>query len=369
MNWRLLIENSVSDSYGLAADEILTKRVGQNKSLPILRLYTYKSHCALAGRFQNIENEINLKFCNENNIAFNRRPTGGGAIIMGEDQLGIALMIPAKSQDNFGNLKQVMKKFSAGIIDGLNYMGLSSAFMGKNDIEVEGKKLAGLGLYRDAFGGLLFHASVLLDMNIDLMLKTLITPFEKISDKSIQTVQSRISALRWLLSENITMDDLIKSVKRGYESAFDIKFESQNLTEDELNEIHNLQLTKYGNNDWIFQSSGINDYKGNAKCKTDYGLIDININVAGQTIKNIFIGGDFFAAEAAIAELESNLKWHPCNADKIAETINDIYLKYNGELSSLPEIELNETIIEAIKNASEFSKTYGCFVNPGGSNG
>ena len=93
MHWRYISEDKVSDSYGLAADEVMALRVGENHSSSVLRLYTYRSSSALVGRFQRIENELNLGFCKEQNMSVNRRPTGGGAILMGEDQLGVALML------------------------------------------------------------------------------------------------------------------------------------------------------------------------------------------------------------------------------------------------------------------------------------
>ena len=91
--WRYFSEDRVSDYFGLAADETMALRIGKNQSPPILRLYTYRSNSALVGRFQRIENELNLNFCETQGISVNRRPTGGGAILMGEDQLGVAWML------------------------------------------------------------------------------------------------------------------------------------------------------------------------------------------------------------------------------------------------------------------------------------
>ena len=80
--WRLLIDDEVTASFGLSADETLARRVGRGASPPTLRLYSYRSHCALVGRFQHLEQELHLDFCGQHGIAVNRRPTGGGAIIM-----------------------------------------------------------------------------------------------------------------------------------------------------------------------------------------------------------------------------------------------------------------------------------------------
>ena len=71
---RLITDDSVTASFGLAADECLAARVGVGErrdvacSVPTLRLYTYRSHCALVGRFQNLENEVHRAYCAEHNL-------------------------------------------------------------------------------------------------------------------------------------------------------------------------------------------------------------------------------------------------------------------------------------------------------------
>ena len=175
MDWRLITDDCVTASFGLAADDALAQSVGTGESRPTLRLYTYRSHCALVGRFQNLDNEIRVAYCRQNGIALNRRPTGGGAIIMGEDQLGVALTLPgwgdsalrlATEGDAYGHARELMGMFSKGLVQGLNQLGVQASFRRKNDIEVNGKKLVGLGIYRAPSSGLLFHASMLVDLDI-----------------------------------------------------------------------------------------------------------------------------------------------------------------------------------------------------------
>ncbi len=129
--WRLITDDGVSASFGLAADECLAHRVGTGTSQPTLRLYTYRSHCALVGRFQNTDNEISRTYCEANGIPLNRRPTGGGAIIMGEDQLGIALCIPGREGDSYRQARELMVHFSAGIISGLEALWYPGSLLGQ----------------------------------------------------------------------------------------------------------------------------------------------------------------------------------------------------------------------------------------------
>jgi lipoate-protein ligase A len=367
--WRLITDDGVSASFGLAADECLAHRVGTGTSEPTLRLYTYRSSCALVGRFQNIDNEINRAYCEANGIALNRRPTGGGAIIMGQDQLGVALCIPGKEEDSYRQARELMVHFSAGIITGLESLGIQATFRGKNDVEVHNRKVAGLGVYRAPEGGLLFHASVLVDLDIAFMLHVLKTPFEKITDKAIATVADRITTVRCEIGLPITLARVRACIAEGYRSVFGISLAPGDFRSAELAAIDALEQSKYLTSAWVDQTTAVPDTFGSAQLKTPAGLLDIRATLAGNTIKAIFIGGDFFATEGAIADLEARLRWHPASPERVRETLATGYAEHGSQLDNLPLEALQEAIRQAVRNAQKAESAaradpYGCFVNP-----
>lgn len=370
-NWRLITDDGVSAAFGLATDTVLARRVGVGESVPTLRLYTYRSHCALVGRFQNVRNEIRLDYCQANDISVNRRPTGGGAILMGADQLGVALTLPGRGDETYSRARALMVQFSAGILHGLNRLGVEAQFRRKNDIEVDGRKLVGLGIYRAPTGGLLFHASILVDLDVELMLHVLNTPFEKISDKEISTVAARVSTIRKETGTMISLEEVRREIARGYAAAFQVELTPRNITEDEQSEMASLVSTKYLSNDWIFQQTAVPDSFGNARVKTPAGLLEAQVTMAGSTLKSVLIGGDFFADEAAVADIEANLRWHPSKAGEVGETIAAAYDRWRSELDGVPRDSLTDVVLKAVRRAmaSESrmrSDPYGCFVSPGG---
>ena len=367
--WRLIQDDDVSASFGLAADECLAHRVGAGTSQPTLRLYTYRSYCALVGRFQNVDNEVNRAYCAANGIVLNRRPTGGGAIIMGREQLGIALCIPGREEDSYRHARELMVHFSAGIIRGLEALGIQAAFWGKNDVEVQHRKVAGLGVYRAPEGGLLFHASVLVDLDIALMLHVLKTPFEKITDKAIATVADRITTIRRTRGGPVTLDEVRVAIAEGYRKVFGVSLAPGYFLREELAAIDELEQSKYLTPEWVYQTTAIPDTFGSAKIKTPAGLLDVRATLAGDTIKAIFIGGDFFAAEGAIADLEARLRWHPASLERVRATLAKGYAEYVGQLDHLPLEALQEAIGRAVRAAQKAESAaradpYGCFVNP-----
>lgn len=370
-NWRLITDDQVSSSLGLAVDETLAQRVGTGESSAMLRLYTYKSYCALVGRFQNAENELHLTYCRNNNIPVNRRPTGGGAIIMGHDQLGIALAIPGKSRDTYSRAREMMATFSNGIVMGLNSLGVNAEFRRKNDIEVDGRKLVGLGIYKAPSGGLLFHASVLVDLDVEFMLNVLNTPFEKITDKEINRVSSRTSTVRQEVGKNISLDEVREEIAKGYAEVFGVELHQSEFSIEEIAAANELEQKKYSTDEWVFQTTKVPDTFGSAKLKTPAGLLDIRTTLAGATIKSVFIGGDFFAAEHAVADLEASLRWHSSDPKAVAATLDSIYTRRQNDLNNLPLTSLVEGVQKSIRRAriaenKVRSDPYGCFVTPAG---
>ncbi|SVA69289.1 uncharacterized protein METZ01_LOCUS122143, partial [marine metagenome] len=321
------------------------------------------------GRFQTIENELNLEYCSKNSIPVNRRPTGGGAIIMGQDQLGMALAIPGESDETYARVRERMARFSQGIITGLASLGIPMEFRRKNDLEVNGKKIAGLGLHKTSSGGLLFHASLLVGLDVPFMLNVLKTPFEKISDKEISTVSERTTTVRKETNQELTISEVRKMILSGYRKAFQVDIQSGDYAKAELDEMSQLEKGKYRDNDWIFQTTDVPDATGKAKVKTSGGLLDVRVVLAGKMIKSVYIGGDFFTSEYAIADLEQSLRWHSSHENSVSETLSKVYERWSHDLANLSMDSLLKAINSAIQKAALSAQKvsvdpYGCFINP-----
>ncbi len=368
--WRLITHDGVTASAGLAADETLTALVGEGASRPVLRLYTYRE-CALVGRFQNIYNELRLENCAAGKLPVNRRPTGGGAIVMGPDQLGVAWIVQGAAEDSYVKAREMMAHFAGGLLRGLEGMGVRAAFRGKNDLEVDGRKIAGLGIFRHSGGGVLYHASLLVDLDVEFMLEILNTPFEKITDKEIRTVAARTSTVRKEAGAGITLDEVRRQVAEGFAAAFGAELEPDRFTGAEEARIAQLEAAKYCTDDWVYQAPEVADAFGSAKVKTPAGLLDVRVTVAGSMVKAAFITGDFFAGEAAVAALEAGLRWHRADHAAIRETLARIHGERYGELAGLPLASLVEAVGASVDQARAAEAggnpaAYGCFANPQG---
>jgi len=203
------------------------------------------------------------------------------------------------------------------------------------------------------------------------MLNVLQTPFEKISDKEIYTVAERTTTVQREVESPLAMDEIRHIILNGYKNAFHSNILLNDYSDEEIVEIHQLEKDKYMDSDWIFQSTEVPDSTGKSVIKTDGGLLDIRIVLAGKMIKSAYIGGDFFTSEHAIADLEQSLRWHSSRDKLLTETLSQVYERWSSDLANLSMESLRKAITSAIQKAEIMARKtssdpYGCFVSPRG---
>lgn len=367
--WRYIEEDGVSASYGLAADECLMIGYESDGEMhpPTLRLYTYRSHCALVGQFQDIEAEINVNYCREVSVPINRRPTGGGAIIMGNDQLGMALAASTKYPGGPNHPREIFALYSAGICQGLKTLGIEGSIGGKNDIQVNGRKIAGLGLCRGDKGALLFHASLLVDLDIPLMLRVLRIPVEKLTDKVRAEVEENLTTVRHEVGWPVSVSEVRGVVRQGFESAMGVTSFSQPFTSGEREWIRALEEEKYLDDRWIFQRRPTPAMTGSSRQKTREGLFRIYVSLDRNHINDINITGDFFADGVSLEKLEKNLCRIRAEEGEVKQTIARCFAEIPNPFQQVDEGELVRGIMAAVEEARRMDSQghpYGCFVDP-----
>lgn len=318
--WRLLADDGAGAAEGLALDEALMAgyRRGEPERAPTLRLYTYRSHAALVGRFQHLDAEVDLAACARTGTGVNRRPTGGGAIVMGAGQLGVAVVSRAPAAER---PKELLERFAAGIQAGLAELGIAARFRGKNDLEVDGRKIAGLGLYLDGHGGFLFHSSVLADLDIPFMLDVLRIPAAKLGDKAVDAVAERVTTVTRETGEAWSGAALREVVAVGFAKALEIDLDAGAVDAGEQLAADRLVEAKYRTDEWLNQRTPHADATATTVFKTPAGLVRLYLAMSGGTIKSALFTGDFNELPPALAELEEALRWKSLDAGTLTATV------------------------------------------------
>jgi lipoate-protein ligase A len=348
-SWRLFKDtvNLASTALGLSIDDTLPLSLSQHGSPPILHLYIFKPS-AIVGKYQDIEAALKLDRCRDRGIEYNRRSTGGGTVIMGPKVVALGLGINIDQHGLKRGIGGIFESLSSILIKALQDLGINSGFRPKNDLEVDGKKIAGLSATLETEKAILFHASLLVDFDIPLMLDIMNQPPIKLYDKGYNCFSKRITTIKEQLGYDIDMATVMGAIENAFSQKFGVSFEGDEPDTWEKKSTKNFINNRYTNPDWIFSHKHPRSSIGIGEFKTPGGLLEIYLSLAGSTIEHIIITGDFFSTTKDINLLESALKWTSAKREKIEEHLSEVWREdiiYGVNISTL-----TEAIVKAQEN-------------------
>jgi lipoate-protein ligase A len=348
--WRLFkdIKGTVSTNVGLSIDDTLPLSISQNGSPPILHLYKFKPS-AIVGKYQDIEAALKLDRCRERGVEFNRRSTGGGTVIMGPNVVALGLGISIDDPGLKKGIQGIFESMSAALIQALQDLGVEAGFRPKNDIEIDGKKLAGLSASLETEKAILFHASLLVDFDIPLMMDIMNQPPLKLYDKGYSCFSQRITTIKEQLGRDIDIETVVESIENSFQQKFSASFERDKPDGWEEKIINDFIDKRYSNPDWIFSHKHPRSKMCLGELKTPGGLLEIYLSMAGSTIERIIVTGDFFSTTKDINLLESALKWTSSKGEKIEEHLKEVWRE--DMIHGVDVGALTEAILKAKENA------------------
>ncbi len=329
-------------SFILATEEVITRSVGEKKAPPTVRLNIFDPPAVLVGYSQDVFEEVNVEEAKRLGFEIGRRPTGGGAIVMIREQTpGWEVWLPK----DFPRLPQTiegMYEFLAQIpVEMFRYLGVDARFRPKNDIEVGGRKISGTGLYTDG-RGVMYCGTILLDLDVELMLRVLRIPIEKMMDKAVKEISKRVVTFRELKGYVPTINDIKKALAHAVEVVLNLKVYEGDLNNYEKNLLREVE-PRYRSEEWIYWFRRSEGYDRVCTYKTRGGLIRVHLKVVGNTITQIMICGDMFMyPERAVLDLEAYLKHTPI--DMVVNEVEKFFRENNVIIYGLTPKELGELI-------------------------
>jgi len=321
MKGRLIQNQNLSSSLGLAIDEVLCESVSKKTAPPSLHLYNYRP-CAIVGRYQNTSACLRLDRCEARGVDVNRRITGGGTVFMTPDQMAFGLVLPNDFPGLPRAIQPAFEFLARAFARALENFGLKAEFMGKNDLTVNRKKIAGLAISQDMENITFFHTSLLLDFDMETMLDILNLPTERMLDRGASCFDNRMTTIRKEAGKDITLDQVEKAVHRALEHTLELSLPCEGLSPHEEARVKELMREQYDNDDWIYGMRTPKRRMCYAEKKTEGGLIQVHLALSGGAIECVLITGDYFSRTRDIAKLESLLKWSPAKRSVIRERLN-----------------------------------------------
>lgn len=243
--WRIINEGEYTEAMHHAIDEVLTEKMNNGEIQPTLRFWHRKNPSVPFGRFQSLEDEIEVDYADEKGIEIVRRITGGGAMFAEPGNvITYSLYLPEKKvSENIEESYQELDKFA---VESLKELGINASYQPLNDIEDEKGKLGGAAQLRKD-KAVLHHTTMSYDLDTEEMLRVLRIGKEKVSDKAIKSAEKRVSRISDHTDHGRkkVIEKMIEEFSKGR------NIEEDSLNDSEIQKARELAEEKFSSEEWL----------------------------------------------------------------------------------------------------------------------
>jgi lipoate-protein ligase A len=160
-----------------------------------LNLLSPGSPYVCIGRFQDVEQEVDVEFCREHGIPIIRREVGGGGVFLDGEQLFYQLVIHQDNPLVPPSREEFYRKFLQPPIEAYRALGIPAEYKPVNDIIANGRKISGNGV-AEIGEYIVFVGNLIVDFDYEMMTRVLRVPDEKFRDKVYKTLRENLSTVR-----------------------------------------------------------------------------------------------------------------------------------------------------------------------------
>jgi lipoate-protein ligase A len=358
-SWRLLDLGPIAPIETQINYDMIAQGITEGESENTLIICWPAKPLVSLGYFQEIEADIDTKFCEVNDIFYTRRTVGGGGVYLDDGQMFYQLIGRQDSPTTPKRIDDYYVKFLKAPVQAYKNLGIPAEFKPVNDIIANGKKISGNGA-GDIGDARILVGNLIFDFNFDMMVKVLKVPDEKFRDKIAQSLRQRMSTI---LQETGSMPDrteVKEDLLRLYEETLNIELVPGKFNKWEIEKVNELK-PKYVSDEWLhWRRGGRLDARtvrisattrvGTSNYKAPGGLMRVTAEEVEGKLNEVVISGDFFMLPMdAIANLENTLRGAKTENSDILNKAKEAYSKFNIESPGVTP----EDIETAVKLAFE----------------
>jgi lipoate-protein ligase A len=349
--WRVLDTGLLSAAENMALDEVLLISKAKGLSPNTLRFLRFKP-CVLLGYHQSLEQEVRVEYCAKNGIEINRRITGGGSLYWDEPQLGWEIYADKAHPAIPFKIDDLYKKLSEAVVEALRDFGVDAKFRPRNDIEVNHRKICGTG-GTELDGAFMFQGSLLIDFDVETMLRALRIPTEKLKNKELKSVKERVTCLKWELGYVPPLSILKEKIVASFARKLGVEFEKGGLLPYEKKLLAE-KLPKFKSESWINKIKKHSAQRQELQniYKRDGGLIRISLvmDALAERIDSVLITGDFFCYPSnGLFDLENQLKLAKATYQNIERIVKSFFANHKVQVPGLSPQDFVQAIWGAVK--------------------
>jgi lipoate-protein ligase A len=173
---RLLDVTLPSPQLNLACDEALLEACEEGGEHDLLRFWEPREHFVVLGYSSRIRSDVKLAACRQANVPVLRRCSGGGTVLQGPGCLNFTLVLRTADQGPTAGIRQttayVLERHQRALG---SLLDRPVEVQGYSDLTVGGLKFSG-NSQRRRQRAILFHGTVLLSLDLDLVERLLAMP-------------------------------------------------------------------------------------------------------------------------------------------------------------------------------------------------
>ncbi len=290
------------------------------------------------GYHQDAQQDVDLEFCQANDIPVFRREVGGGGVYLDGNQLFYQLVIHRDNPAVPASKDAFYRTLLAPVVNAYRTLGVETRYKPVNDIITsEGRKISGNGA-ADMGDYHVLVGNLIADFDFEMMARVLRVPDEKYRDKVYKSLRENLSTLRRELGRVPSWEEMTAALVPEFERVLGPLTPAPlpPAVRDKVAELANTHTT----NEWLCR----HDRRQNGRQvkiaagvhivqkmhKAPGGLIKAITEHKDGQIVSASISGDFFFYPAErLADLETALVGVPLN--RVEEAIAHFYRAHNIE--------------------------------------
>jgi lipoate-protein ligase A len=303
------------------------------------------------GYFQDVEQEVDVDFCRENDIPIFRREVGGGAVYLDGEQLFYQLVIHKDNPLVPASKDAFYKKFLQAPIAAYRALGIPAEYKPVNDILANGRKISGNGV-AEIGNYIVFVGNLIVDFDYEMMSRVLRVPDEKFRDKVYKTLHDNLSTVKRELGFTPPREELWDLLAEKFTEILG-PLEVVTTVDDEWRAKADELAAQFLTDEWLYQKrrpsvgreirirAGVEVRQ--KVYKATGGLIRATTEMQEGAIAAVSISGDFFFfPEEKLAELEMALVGVP--VEEVEQAIAAFYTEHGIESPGVTPADFAQVI-------------------------
>lgn len=203
------------------------------------------SPSVVVGKHQNLLEEVNLKYCFENDINVARRISGGGTVFHDLGNLNYSYIT-----NSTGNTGVDFKEFVKPIYDVLKNIDIDVEISPRNDLRIDEFKICGHAEYMRN-KRVLHHGCILFDTNLENLSKSLKLNNLDIVSTSVKSVRSKVCNISDKLKIKYTFEEFLNKIENKIFEYFE-NVSNFYFQEADLVKIEKISNERYRMDEWIY---------------------------------------------------------------------------------------------------------------------